>query len=189
MKFLVAGLGNIGSEYTGTRHNIGFDAIDHHAGKQGAVFATGRLAAIARYNYKGKQIHLIKPATYMNLSGKALKYWINYLGISIDQVLVIVDDLALPVGTLRLRPSGSDAGHNGLKSIQEELGTSTYSRLRIGIGNEFPKGRQVDYVLGKWTPEEARIILSKMDTISDIINSFCTAGLTNTMNSYNNKES
>ena len=154
MKFLIVGLGNIGKEYEATRHNIGFLVADALASDLGGVFELGKFGAVANCGFKGKQIVILKPNTYMNLSGKALKYWMNYLQIPIEQVFVIVDDLALPFGTLRVRPSGTDAGHNGLKSIFAEIGTTAYPRLKFGIGDNFPKGRQVDYVLGNWNKLE-----------------------------------
>jgi peptidyl-tRNA hydrolase, PTH1 family len=187
MKFLIAGLGNIGAEYAGTRHNVGFDVADHIAGKLGVDFSLGRLAFTAKGTHKGKQIYIIKPTTYMNLSGKSARYWLNELHIPIEHLLVIVDDIALPFGSLRLRASGSDAGHNGLKSLQAELGTTEYPRLRFGIGNDYPKGGQVAYVLGKWDKEDAASLPEKIAVASDIALSFCTAGLTNTMNLYNKK--
>lgn len=186
-KFLIVGLGNIGKEYEHTRHNIGFDVVDVLAKTLDATFDLGRLAVYAKATYKGKQLHIIKPTTYMNLSGKAIKHWMNELKIPIENVFIIVDDLALPFGQLRVRGKGSDAGHNGLKSIQEELLTQEYPRLKFGIGNDFPKGRQVDFVLGKWHPNQAIELQLRIDTAVEIIKSFCTTGLANTMNSFNNK--
>ena len=186
-KYLIVGLGNIGKEYEHTRHNIGFDVLDALANEWNANFELSKLAVKAQANYKGKNIHLIKPTTYMNLSGKAIKYWMNELKIPINNVFVIVDDLALPFGTLRVRGKGSDAGHNGLKSIQEELLTQEYPRLKFGIGNDFPKGKQVEYVLGKWKPDQAITLQERIQTSTEIIKSFCFAGLANTMNYFNNK--
>ena len=186
-KFLIVGLGNIGKEYEHTRHNIGFDVVEVLAKELDATFDLGRLAVYAKASFKGKQIHIIKPTTYMNLSGKAIKYWMNELKIPIENVFVVVDDLALPFGQLRVRGKGSDAGHNGLKSIQEELLTQEYPRLKFGIGNDFPKGRQVDFVLGKWDQNQAVELLLRIDTAVEIIKSFCATGLANTMNSFNNK--
>lgn len=187
MKYLIAGLGNIGAQYAGTRHNIGFDVADAIAVNLQSSFTTSRLADMAKGTYKGRHIHLIKPSTYMNLSGRAVRYWLQELNIPIENLLVIVDDIALPFGTLRLRAKGSDAGHNGLKSLQEELGTTAYPRLRFGIGNNYPKGGQVSYVLGKWNEEEAASLDGHIKMAAEIALSFCTAGLTNTMNVYNNK--
>ena len=186
-KFLIVGLGNIGKDYEHTRHNIGFDVVDVLANELNASFDLKRLAIYASTNFKGKQLHIIKPTTYMNLSGKAIKYWMNELKIPIENIFVIVDDLALPFGVLRVRGKGSDAGHNGLKSIQEELQTNAYSRLRFGIGNDFPKGKQVDFVLSKWTSDQEIILQERIQTSVEIIKSFCSAGLSNTMNIYNNK--
>lgn len=185
MKFLIVGLGNIGFEYDGTRHNIGFDVADSFVIKHGGTFSLDRHAFLAKSKWKGKDFFVIKPTTYMNLSGKALKYWMDKEKIPIENVLVIVDDLALPIDTLRLRPSGSDAGHNGLKNIQLMLQTDKYPRLRFGIGSNFSKGRQVDFVLGKWTDEEMPIIKDKILKSIDIIESFASVGIERTMNIYN----
>jgi PTH1 family peptidyl-tRNA hydrolase len=187
MKYLIAGLGNIGSEYAHTRHNIGFDILDDWAKEAGTSFTVNRLAATAQVQFKGRQIHLIQPTTYMNMSGRAVKYWMNELKIPIENILVIVDDLALPFGTLRLRGKGSNGGHNGLKSIDFELQTNQYARLRFGIGNDFPKGMQIEYVLGKWTKEQAALLPERIKMAAEICRSFCTNGLTNTMSAYNNK--
>ena len=154
MKFLIVGLGNIGSEYAHTRHNIGFDTLDAFAEASNVVFEDKRYGAIATAKVKGHQLILLKPSTYMNLSGNAVRYWMQQENIPLEQVLVIVDDLALPFGALRLKGKGSDAGHNGLKNIQELVGTQNYARLRFGIGNDFHPGGQVDYVLGKFSPEQ-----------------------------------
>jgi PTH1 family peptidyl-tRNA hydrolase len=185
MKYLIVGLGNIGYEYDATRHNIGFDVADAFVIKHGGKFEQDRLAFVANVKWKGKQFVVIKPTTYMNLSGKALKYWMDKEKIALENVLVIVDDLALPLEALRLRPSGSDAGHNGLRDIQATLGTTNYPRLRFGIGNNFPKGKQVDFVLGKWRPDEMPIIHEKVLTSIDIIESFAAMGMARTMNTYN----
>jgi PTH1 family peptidyl-tRNA hydrolase len=187
-KFLIVGLGNIGTEYAHTRHNIGFDVVDALAEKQGLVFRTDRLGDIAEYKLKGKTLLLLKPSTYMNLSGKAVKYWMEKEKIPVEQVFVILDELALPIEKSRIRGAGSDGGHNGLKSIQEQLGTTSYPRLRFGIGNNYPKGRQVDYVLGKWSPEEWPLIRLKIEKTIPIVESFVLAGLANTMNQFNNVE-
>jgi PTH1 family peptidyl-tRNA hydrolase len=186
-KFLIIGLGNIGKEYEHTRHNIGFEVVDALAKEWNITFELSRLAVYGKTSFKGKQIHLIKPTTYMNLSGKAIKYWMQELKIPIEQIFVIVDDLALPFGQLRVRGKGSDAGHNGLKSIQEELQTPMYPRLKFGIGNDFSKGKQIDFVLGKWKPEQEIILQEKINIATEIVQSFCSNGLNNTMNLYNNK--
>lgn len=187
-KFLIVGLGNIGTEYAHTRHNIGFDVVDALAEKQGLVFRTDRLGDIAEYKLKGKTLLLLKPSTYMNLSGKAVKYWMEKEKIPVEQVFVILDELALPIEKSRIRGAGSDGGHNGLKSIKEQLGTTSYPRLRFGIGNNYPKGRQVDYVLGKWSPEEWPLIRLKIEKTIPIVESFVLAGLAITMNQFNNVE-
>ena len=156
-KFLIIGLGNIGLEYMHTRHNIGFDVVDAFVLKHGGLFKMDRLAEVAEVKWKGKTFMCVKPTTFMNLSGKAFKYWVDKEKINIENTLTIVDDLALPLSKIRLRGSGSDAGHNGLKDIQLTLGTDAYPKLRFGIGNDFQKGRQVDFVLGKWKPEEQKV--------------------------------
>jgi peptidyl-tRNA hydrolase, PTH1 family len=184
-KFLLAGLGNIGPDYEGTRHNIGFDIVDALAAKHGAAFTTGRLAQVATLKWKGRMITCIKPTTYMNLSGKAVKYWMDKEGVSPEGLLVIVDELALPLSKLRLRPGGSAAGHNGLKSVQEILDTDQYPRLRFGIGNDYPKGRQVDYVLGRWTPQELPLVKLKIEKSVELLESFVTVGIEQTMSLYN----
>ncbi|MFN8238883.1 MAG: aminoacyl-tRNA hydrolase [Chitinophagales bacterium] len=186
-KFLIIGLGNIGKEYEHTRHNIGFDVADTLCKELNGSFELGRLVLYAKVLYKGKQLHVIKPTTYMNLSGKAIKYWMNELKIPIENTFTIVDDLALPFGTLRVRAKGSSAGHNGLKSIEEELLTQDYPRLRFGIGSDFAKGKQVEYVLGKWKPEQDVELPLRINVAVEIIKSFCTIGLVNTMNSFNNR--
>jgi PTH1 family peptidyl-tRNA hydrolase len=188
MKYLIAGLGNIGDEYAHTRHNIGFDVLDRFAAKHQAVFAAGRLADVATCKWKGRTIVLIKPATFMNLSGKALKYWMDTEKIPVEKLLVIADDLALPLDTLRLRPGGSDAGHNGLKSIQELLGTHQYPRLRFGIGNNYPRGRQVDFVLSPWEEAEKPLVDEKIEKSVEAIESFVFAGMTPTMNAFNHQK-
>jgi PTH1 family peptidyl-tRNA hydrolase len=185
MKFLIVGLGNIGFEYDATRHNIGFDVADAFVIKHGGSFRLDRHAYVAEVKWKGKTFVVIKPTTYMNLSGKAMKYWMDKEKISAENCLVIVDDLALPIDALRLRPSGSDAGHNGLKNIQLILQTDQYPRLRFGIGNQFPKGRQVEFVLGKWTPSELPVVKEKILKSIDIIESFASVGIARTMNTYN----
>lgn len=186
MKFLIVGLGNIGSEYVETRHNIGFDVLDVFANKHSVSFSSDRLADKAEVKFKGRNLILIKPTTYMNLSGKAFKYWIDKEKISIENTLTIVDDLAFPLDTLKIRSGGSDGGHNGLKSIQESIGTKEYAKLRFGIGNDFSKGRQVDYVLGKWKDEEIPMVNKKVAACVEIIENFATIGLSRTMNLFNN---
>lgn len=185
MKYLIAGLGNIGEEYAHTRHNIGFDVADAFARKHDAAFAPGRLADIAECRWKGKTIILIKPNTFMNLSGKAVKYWLDKEKLQAGQLLVVADELALPLDVLRLRPGGSNAGHNGLKSIEESLGTSQYPRLRFGIGNDYPKGKQVDFVLSRWKEKERPLVEKKILKCVEIIESFVAAGIQRTMNDYN----
>ncbi|WP_315821147.1 aminoacyl-tRNA hydrolase [Paraflavitalea speifideaquila] len=187
-KFLVVGLGNIGADYVGTRHNIGFDVADALARKHGAFFRVDRLAEIAEVKWKGRQLIIVKPATYMNLSGKAIKYWMDKEKVQLEHILVILDDLALTLAKIRLRASGSDAGHNGLKSIQETLLTDKYPRLRFGIGNNFLKGRQVDFVLGRWDDTELPVVKQKVEKCVEIIESFTTIGIERTMNEANKLE-
>lgn len=185
MKYLIVGLGNIGAEYEHTRHNIGFDVADAFVAKHRGTFKSDRLADVAECKWKGRIFVVVKPTTYMNLSGKTVKYWMEKEKIPLENIFVIVDELALPLEKLRIRPGGSDAGHNGLKSIQELLGTNQYPRLRFGIGNDFPKGKQVEFVLGKWQPEEQKIIAPKLEKCVEIIESFATIGIERTMNKYN----
>jgi peptidyl-tRNA hydrolase, PTH1 family len=185
MKFLIAGLGNIGPEYELSRHNIGFLILDQLADQNGTGFDIARHAYTAEFLYKGRQIHLIKPTTYMNLSGKAVRHWMNELKIPPENLLVITDDIALPFGKLRLRPKGSHGGHNGLRNIEEMLGTSEYARLRFGVGDDFPKGRQVDYVLSNFTTSEFAEMPLLMDTVCQGVLSFCTVGISLTMNQIN----
>lgn len=185
MKYLIVGLGNIGAEYDATRHNIGFDVADAFVIKHGGQFALDRLAYVANCKWKGKSFVVIKPTTYMNLSGKAMKYWLDKEKIPAANSLVIVDDIALPIESLRLRAGGSSAGHNGLKNIQEILQTDQYPRLRFGVGNDFPKGRQVDYVLGKWKSTELPIVQEKILKSVELIESFAAVGLAQTMTVYN----
>ena len=187
MKYLIVGLGNIGNEYQDTRHNIGFTILDAFAKASNVFFAENRYGATCEVKLKGRTMILLKPSTFMNLSGNALRYWMTKEKIEIENVLVVVDDIALPFGTLRLKPKGSDAGHNGLKNIQEILGHSNYARLRFGIGSDFSKGRQVEYVLGKWTTEQASAIPQRTEICIDIIRSFCLAGLELTMTQFNGK--
>jgi len=184
-KFLIVGLGNIGVEHAQTRHNIGFDVADAFAMKLGGIFQSGRLADIATLKWKGKSVIVIKPTTYMNLSGKAIKYWLDKEKIPVENMLVALDDLALPLSKLRLRPAGSDAGHNGLTSIQEVLMTDKYPRLRFGIGNDYPKGMQVDFVLGKWTNAELPLVKLKLEKCVEVIQSFISIGIERTMTEVN----
>jgi len=187
-KYLIAGLGNIGAEYAGTRHNIGFDVLDALVvGKEGR-FSVERLAEMVEIKWHGQILVCIKPTTYMNESGRAVKYWMDKEKIAPDHILVVLDDLALPLSRLRLRPGGSDAGHNGLRSIQESLGTNAYPKLRFGIGNNFPKGRQVNFVLGRWTADELPVVQQKIGKSVEIIESFATIGIERTMSQYNNLE-
>jgi peptidyl-tRNA hydrolase, PTH1 family len=188
MKFLIAGLGNVGDEYAHTRHNIGFDVAMAFVSKHGGQLKQDRLAYVAEVKWKGRIFICICPSTYMNLSGKAVKYWMDKEKIDIPNILVIVDDLALPLSRIRLRPGGSDAGHNGLKSIQEALGTTEYPKLRFGIGNNFPKGMQSQFVLGKWYKEEEPVVKAKIEKSIEAIEAFSTIGLANAMNKFNNVE-
>lgn len=185
LKFLIAGLGNIGPEYELTRHNIGFLTLDRLADTHKINFSTERLADKAELKYKGKQIHLIKPNTYMNLSGKAIAYWLQDLKIPKENLLVVVDEIALPFGALRMRTKGSAAGHNGLKNIEQLLGGQDYPRLRMGIGSDYAKGHQVDYVLSNFTEGEFKALPEIMDQATEMILSFCTIGAERTMNFFN----
>lgn len=185
MKFLIVGLGNIGPEYDATRHNIGFEVADTFVLKNGGNYTLDRHAFKAEVKWKGKTFVVIKPTTYMNLSGKALKFWMDKEKIAIENTLVIVDDLALPLGTLRLRASGSDAGHNGLKNINLVLMTDKYLRLRFGIGSDFPKGRQVEFVLGKWKPSEVPVVKDMLLKSVDAIECFATQGIGKAMTEFN----
>jgi len=187
-KFLIVGLGNIGTEYAHTRHNIGFDVVQAFAISHGGLFRTDRLAEVAEVKWKGKIFICIKPTTYMNLSGNAFKYWMDKEKIALENTLTILDDLALPLNKIRLRPGGSAAGHNGLRDIELTLGTNKYPRLRFGIGDHFPKGMQVEFVLSKWFPEEVPVINRKIGKCVEIIESFATTGLERTMNEFNNME-
>ncbi len=186
-KFLIVGLGNIGPKYDDTRHNIGFKILDAFAKEEGISFETQKLGDIAKHRYKGKNIVLLKPSTYMNLSGKAVKYWLIKEKIPIEHLLVITDDLNLSFGTIRLKVKGSAGGHNGLKDIQAQLNTTVYNRFRFGVGAEFSKGRQVDYVLGEWNAEEEKALPERLDLSVQLIKSFAAAGLANTMNLFNGK--
>ena len=180
-KFLIIGLGNIGPEYAHTRHNIGFDVLDAFVMKQGGFFKSDRLADVAEVKWKGKTFICIKPTTFMNLSGKAFKYWMDKEKVEVENTLTIVDDLALPISKIRLRASGSDAGHNGLKDIQLTLGTDAYPKLRFGIGSDFKKGQQIDFVLGKWNTNEKKIVESKIEKCVEVIEAFASIGLSRTM--------
>ena len=186
-KFLIVGLGNIGAEYVNTRHNIGFKVLDHLAKKENLEFQTVKLGSLAEYKLKGRTLLLLKPNTYMNLSGKAIKFWMDKENIPIENILVITDDLNLPFGTIRIRTKGSDGGHNGLKNTQQVLNTSNYPRFRFGISDEFKKGKQVDYVLGEWNDAEKASLPERLDVAAEIIRSFGTAGLENTMTAFNGK--
>jgi len=185
MKYLVVGLGNIGAEYQFTRHNIGFDVLDAFAAKHAISFSNDRLAEVAGTRIKGKQVFCIKPSTYMNLSGKAVKYWKEKEHIAPENILVIVDDVALALDKMRIRPGGSDGGHNGLKSIQETLQTDQYPRLRFGVGNDYPKGRQSEYVLGRWKPSEEALVQKKIALSVDAIEQVVLQGVSHTMNQFN----
>ena len=187
-KFLIVGLGNPGNEYRHTRHNVGFDAVSAFVLKHNGFFQTSRLVEKAEVKWKGRTFICIKPTTYMNLSGKAFKYWLDAEKIALENTLTIVDDIAIPLDSLRLRPSGSDGGHNGLKDIQLMLGTDKYPKLRFGIGNNYPKGRQADFVLMKWLPEELKLAWKKIEYCSEIIESFATIGIEKTMNTVNGKK-
>jgi PTH1 family peptidyl-tRNA hydrolase len=186
-KFLIAGLGNPGGEYANTRHNIGFRILDFMAEKESLKFETAKLGAVAEYKFKGRTFILLKPNTYMNLSGKAVKYWLDKENIPLENLLVVTDDLNLPFGTIRIKPKGSDGGHNGLKSIQEMLGTADYPRFRFGISDQFKKGHQVHYVLGEWNDEEKSALSERLNIATDAVRSFGTAGLGHTMTAYNGK--
>ena len=185
-KFLIVGLGNIGSEYANTRHNIGFDVVNAFVLKHGGQFKVDRLAYMAEVKFKGKQLICICPTTYMNLSGRAFKYWVDKAKVPLENTLTIVDDIALPLDKVRIRPGGSDAGHNGLKDIQNILGTDMYPKLRFGIGNQYPRGMQADFVLGKWLKAEEPTVLLKIEKCIEIIESLITAGIEQTMSVYNN---
>jgi PTH1 family peptidyl-tRNA hydrolase len=188
MKFLIVGLGNVGNEYAHTRHNIGFDVVMAFASKHGAQFKSDRLAFTAEVRWKGRIFVCVCPTTFMNLSGRSVKYWLDKEKIELQNMLVIFDDIAIPLSKIRIRPGGSDAGHNGLKSIQETLTTSEYPKLRFGIGNNFPKGMQSNFVLGKWLKEEEPIVKQKIDLCVEVIETFATTGIATAMNKFNNVE-
>jgi PTH1 family peptidyl-tRNA hydrolase len=185
-KFLIIGLGNPGTEHAHSRHNIGFDILDAFALKHNALFQSSRLANFSEIKFKGKIFVCIKPTTYMNLSGKAFKYWLEKEKVAIENSLTVVDDLALPINRLRLRKGGSDAGHNGLRDIQNILGTDEYPKLRFGIGNQFPKGKQINFVLSTWLPEEKPVVKLKIEKSIEIIEDFAILGIDRTMNLVNN---
>ncbi len=186
-KFLIVGLGNIGEKYENTRHNIGFRILDNMVEKEGATFETKKLGDISNIKVKGRTLILLKPNTYMNLSGKAVKYWLDKENVLLENLLIITDDLNLPFGTIRLKTKGSDGGHNGLKDIQDKLQTTKYNRFRFGISDAFSKGRQVDYVLGKWSEQESSKLEERLKVSSELIKSFAFAGVNNTMNQFNGK--
>ena len=187
-KYLIVGLGNVGDEYDKTRHNAGFMVLDAFAKASNIVFEDKRYGFVAETSVKGRKLILLKPSTFMNLSGNAVRYWLNKENIDVNRMLVIVDDLALPLGTLRLKPSGSNAGHKGLGNIQSVRGTEQYCRLRVGIGNDFPRGMQVQWVLGKFDDEDMKVLEPKIETACEIIKSFVLAGVNLTMNAYNKKK-
>ena len=187
MKYLIVGLGNIGDEYAGTRHNIGFMMLDAFADAQGATWVDKRYGFVAKCRVKNAEMVLLKPSTYMNLSGNAVRYWLQQEKITVENMLVLVDDLNLPFGTIRIRKQGSNGGHNGLGNIQSVLGTENYARVRFGIGNNFSRGAQCNFVLGKWTEEEQKLLPERLKITSEIIHSFCLQGMDRTMNLYNGK--
>lgn len=187
MKYLIVGLGNIGAKYDNTRHNIGFEVLDKLAEAKGATFETDRLGDVAKVKHKGRTFILLKPSTFMNLSGKAVRYWMDKEKVKWENMLIVVDDLNIPFGKLRMRGKGSDGGHNGLKDINEKMGKNNYARLRFGIGSEFGKGHQVNYVLGEWNNEENEQLPELIKKSCDMIFSFGTVGLARTMSDFNNK--
>ncbi|WP_306012912.1 MULTISPECIES: aminoacyl-tRNA hydrolase [unclassified Allomuricauda] len=186
-KFLIVGLGNIGAEYEDTRHNIGFKVLDFLAEQESFTFESAKLGAVGTFKHKGRSLLCLKPSTYMNLSGKAVKYWLDKESIPMENLLVITDDINLPFGTLRLKGKGSDGGHNGLKDIQNVLQTTTYNRFRFGVGSDFGKGQQVDYVLGKWDNDQQKSMPERLEKSADLVRSFVFAGAKNTMNQFNGK--
>ncbi|MCU0407424.1 MAG: aminoacyl-tRNA hydrolase [Bacteroidales bacterium] len=185
MKYLIAGLGNIGEEYRNTRHNIGFTVLDAFAGASSAVFTDRRYGAVCTTKFKGRELILLKPSTYMNLSGNAIRFWMSKENIPLENLLVIVDDLALSTGTIRMRKMGSDGGHNGLANINEVLGTNEYARIRIGIGNDFRKGSQVSFVLGTWNDDEMKLMNDRIEIVIEMIRSFAFRGTELTMSAFN----
>jgi PTH1 family peptidyl-tRNA hydrolase len=186
-KFLIVGLGNIGPKYENTRHNIGFKILDEVAEEQQVTFETEKLGDVASFRFKGRTFILLKPSTFMNLSGKAVKYWMQKEKIATENILIITDDVNIDFGTIRLKAKGSAGGHNGLKDIQEKLNSQQYARFRFGVGGNYPKGRQVDFVLGEWNKEETSQLIERLPTAAKIIASFGTAGLSKTMNAFNGK--
>lgn len=187
MLHLIVGLGNIGAEYADTRHNIGFRMADALAAETGATFEDRRYGFVCRRRVKNQELLLLKPSTYMNLSGNAVRYWMQHENIPLSRVLVLVDDISLPFGTLRMKPGGSEAGHNGLRSITQQLGTQNYARLRFGIGNDYPRGGQIDYVLGNFPPEELAAMDERLKVAADAVKAFALSGLQFAMNLYNGK--
>lgn len=187
MKYLIAGLGNVGEEYEGTRHNAGFMVLDALAGASGTSFSVERLGAVAMCRVKGRQLLLLKPSTYMNLSGKAIQYWLQKEKLGVESLLVVVDDLALPLGEVRLRAQGSAGGHNGLKDIEGKLGTSGFARLRVGVGHDFPRGRQIDYVLSKFSAEEQPLLAGAVQKAQEAVALSVTIGIDRAMNAVNTK--
>ena len=186
-KFLIVGLGNIGSKYENTRHNIGFKILDEVVEEHKTTFETGKLGDIATFRFKGKKFVLLKPSTFMNLSGKSVTYWMQKEKIPLENVLIVTDDVNIDFGTIRLKAKGSAGGHNGLKNIQEKLNTQQYARFRFGVGGNYPKGRQIDFVLGEWNREETSQLIERLPTATKVITSFGTDGLANTMNAFNGK--
>ena len=186
-KFLIVGLGNIGSKYENTRHNIGFKILDEVVVEHKTTFETGKLGDIATFRFKGKKFVLLKPSTFMNLSGKAVTYWMQKVKIPLENVLIVTDDVNIDFGTIRVKAEGSAGGHNGLKNIQEKLDTQQYARFRFGVGGNYPKGRQIDFVLGEWNREETSQLIERLPTATKVITSFGTDGLANTMNAFNGK--
>ena len=185
MKYLIVGLGNIGDEYANTRHNIGFIVLDALAQDAGKSFEPSRYASVASLKHRGKSLLLIKPSTYMNLSGKAVRYWMEKEKVDTDHMLVIADDIALPLGQLRMKKKGGDGGHNGLSSIIETIGTQEFPRLRVGIGNDYSRGYQSDYVLGRWSAVETALMIPRVNTAAEMVKSFVTIGIDKTMTAYN----
>ncbi len=187
MKYLITGLGNIGDEYANTRHNIGFVVADALAQDAKVSFDSDRLASVAKFRLKGHQVTIIKPTTYMNLSGKAVRYWMQQENIPVENILIVTDDVDLPPGSLRMRPKGSGGSHNGMNSVIEVLGSNEFPRLRFGIGSNYPRGMQIDYVLGRWTKEEEKLFIDRVPMAVEMIKTFVLSGVANAMNSYNNK--
>ena len=186
-KFLIVGLGNIGSKYENTRHNIGFKIVDEVAEEHKATFETDKLGDVANFRFKGRTFVLLKPSTFMNLSGKSVKYWMQKEKIPVENILIVTDDVNIDFGTIRLKAKGSAGGHNGLKDIQEKLNTQQYARFRFGVGGNYSKGRQVDFVLGEWNKEETSQLIERLPTSAKVITAFGTDGLANTMNTFNGK--